>query len=86
MAFNLADMGQPDRVTGSSRKAGGIEIWFGNGYKKRIYNVHSVSKMGTEDDADGSFTAWGWRKHLQHKRWYSTSLDEEFLRELKKYL
>jgi len=78
-------MGQPDRVTSSRKKRGGIEIVLGNGSKKNIYPI-SITEFGSEDSKEGDFTAWGWLKHLRHKTWWSPSLESEYKREVKKYL
>ena len=78
-------MGQPDRVIGSKKTGGEVKIILGNGYRKNLYDVR-LSEIGSEDSKEGDFTARGWVMHLRHKRWWSPSLESEFIKEVKKYL
>lgn len=80
-------MARPNRITSSSfSRSKEVKVVFGDGYINNLYYTHATQEFGEPTDKEGTFTMWGWINHLRHKIWWNESLENDFIRECKKYL
>lgn len=79
-------MARPNCVSKSKKLADGICVWFGDSEDDEAYYAHGIHKIGTKDSPDADDSMWGWINHMSHKVWWNPQIQQDFIREVQKYL
>lgn len=79
-------MARPIEISKSEKLNDGVCVWFTDGVDDECYYAHGINQFGTPKSPDADDSMWGWINHMSHKVWWNQYMQEEFIKEVKKYL